>query len=113
MANIKIEKKGRKNVITISGEMTIENAAALKDALIHSLKNVKHIVMDLDNITDMDLSCLQLLCSAHRTSAGAQKTLELKSGYPEVLKRAAREAGYLRNSGCTLETEDGCLWKRI
>jgi anti-anti-sigma factor len=113
MANIKVEKEGNKNVITVSGEMTIEHAVALKDALIQSLKNAEHLIMDLGSITDIDLSCLQLLCSTHRTSVSAQKTFELKSDYPEILKEAVREAGYPRYCGCTLETENGCLWEKI
>jgi anti-anti-sigma factor len=113
MTDIRIEKEEARTVIVMSGEMTVEHAAGLKDALIRSLEDADHLIVDLRDVTDMDVSCLQLLCSAHRTFAGARKTLEIKSDYPETLKETVREVGYSRDCGCTTETENGCLWKRI
>lgn len=113
MAGIKVEKKKGKSVVVMEGEMTIEHAASLRDSLLKSLEGADNIVLDLNNVTTVDLSFLQLLCSAHRTSVKAQKSMEMKSDYPESLKQAVREAGYSRHFGCTLESDSTCLWKGI
>jgi anti-anti-sigma factor len=112
MADIRLEKKQGGTVIVMSGEMTVEHAAALRDALTGSLETEEQVVVDMDGVTDIDLSCLQLLCSAHRTFTRTSRAFGLKCNCPEVLRQIAGETGYSRNTGCTLETENGCLWKR-
>ncbi|MBI4847891.1 MAG: STAS domain-containing protein [Nitrospirae bacterium] len=113
MADIKVEKREDNNIVVITGEMTIQNASALRDALIQSTECAEHVILDLKDVTEIDLSCLQLLCAAHRTSVNSQKSLKLKQDYPEILKKAVTEAGYSRYFGCKLETEKSCIWKGI
>jgi anti-anti-sigma factor len=110
MADIKVEKKGKERLLVINGGLTIEYAAELKDALQESLKDGARVVLDLSNVTEMDLSSLQLLCSAHKTSVNLKKTLELMEDTGEVFKETVKKAGYMRYSGCTKETEKSCLW---
>jgi anti-anti-sigma factor len=113
MADIKVEKKGKETTLIVNGEMTITYAGALRDALIKSLENAERVILDLEDVTAVDLSCLQLLCSAHRTSVQAEKSVELKSAPLGVLKQVACEAGYSRNFGCLPKTENTCFWKGI
>jgi anti-anti-sigma factor len=110
MADIKVEKKGKERVLVINGELTIEYASALKNALQQSLKNGEHVILDLSKVTEMDLSSLQLLCSAHKTSVNLKKTLELTHDNTDVFKQTVRRSGYMRYSGCTKETEKICFW---
>lgn len=110
MADITVEKKGKKQVLVINGELTIEHAVELKKALHQSLKDGERVVLDLSKVTEMDLSSLQLLCSAHKTSVNLKKTLELRHDNTGIFKEAVTRAGYTRYSGCTMETENSCLW---
>jgi anti-anti-sigma regulatory factor len=110
MADIKVEKKGKERLLVINGGLTIEYAVELKEALQKSLKDGEHVSLDLSNVTEMDLSSLQLLCSAHKTSVNLNKTLELMQNTGEVFKETVMKAGYKRYSGCTKETEKSCLW---
>lgn len=112
MTNIKVEKQGKDRALIVSGSLTIEYAGQFKDALTDSLKQDADLIVDLDSITDMDLSCLQLLCSAHRTFTNAKRSIKL-AGIPDVLKQSVHNAGYKRNSGCTKEAEKTCFWVGI
>lgn len=109
MADIKIEKKGDTYKLVISGGLTIEHAAGFREALMKSLGNASHVMLNMDGVTETDLSCLQLLCSAHRTFVNAKKSVEL-GGTSDILKQAARDAGYKRCFGCMQETEKTCFW---
>ena len=110
MADIKVEKKGKERVLVINGGLTIEYAAELKDALQQSLKNARARKPGSDDVTEMDLSGLQLLCSAHKTSVNLKKTVELMQNTCEVSKETVRKSGYKRYTGCIKETEKSCLW---
>jgi anti-anti-sigma factor len=110
MADIKVEKKGKERAIVINGGLTIEYAAELKNALQQSLKDGERVSLDLSNVTEMDLSGLQILCSAHKTSVNLKKTLEFMQNTCEVFKETVRKSGYKRYTGCIKETEKSCLW---
>lgn len=112
MTNIKVEKQGKDRALIISGSLTIEYTVQFKDALTDSLKQDADLIVDLDSITDMDLSCLQLLCSAHKTFTNAKRSIKL-AGIPDVLKQSVHNAGYKRNSGCTKEAGKTCFWVGI
>jgi len=110
MADIKIQKKKNERVVVINGELTIEYAVELKNALEQALKDGERVVLDLSKVTEMDLSGLQLLCCAHKTSVNLKKTLELTHDSPDVFKQTVRTSGYKRYAGCIKETEKSCLW---
>lgn len=107
----KLEQSGAMGILTIDGELTVQYAHELKSALLKSLDNVDHLVLNLAKVTSIDLSCLQLLCSAHRTSGKLNKQLSLIGDRPEALQQAAKNAGYLRHVGCSYDAHKDCLWK--
>jgi len=112
MADIKVEKKGKERVLVISGSLTIEHASEFREALIKSLEKASHVMLNMDGVTETDLSCLQLLCSAHRTFVNTKKSVELAE-ISDTLKQAVRDIGYKRNLGCMQETEKSCFWMGI
>ncbi len=105
-----IEQSGAVGVLKVDGEMTVQYAGVLKAALLKSFDSVDHLILNLDKVTEIDLSCLQLLCSAHRTSAKLQKQLTITSNHPEALQQAVAAAGYARHVGCRFDCNKNCLW---
>ncbi len=102
------DKKG--GVLTLGGAVTFEHADEVRSALIKALINADQVVLDFEKATKADLSCLQLLCSAHRTSTRLNKRVLFSGRFPEVLRTAADGAGYLRCNGCELDRQKSCLW---
>ncbi len=56
------------NVLFLQGELTVDRMADFKNELQQSLNSTDSLEIDLDQVTKVDLACLQLFCSAHRTA---------------------------------------------
>ncbi len=110
MIDFKIEKEGRVKTIFINSGLTIQSAEALKDVLVESLKETDHIVLDLNSVTEVDLSCLQLLCSAHKTYRDLNRKFTLSTDSTEVFFETVKAAGFQRHMGCESECYKSCLW---
>ena len=110
MLECKVKKARGKKVLNLKGELTIVNSSELRDILRDALSTSKNVELNLENITDVDLSFLQLLCSAHRTSLKSEKSFSIHGSYPEVLSEAARDAGFPLPKGCKLDCNNSCLW---
>jgi len=103
------EQSDGAETITLARDMTISSAAELKEVLNNALSGSDRIMLNLEQVTEVDLSCLQLLCSAHRTAKKREKSFTRTGDCPETLKIIAEHAGYLRHTGCV----GGCLWAGI
>ena len=104
------EQSGDKGILTFDGELDLKHADEMRAAFIKALINADHVEMDFRNVTEADLSCLQLLCSAHRTSLKLNKRLNFVGSLPKHFIETATAAGYSRSSGCTKDCEQSCLW---
>ena len=104
MLTFKVEQPGAVGVLSAEGELTIRHAGEMRTALLNSLESVGHVRLNFEKVTEVDLSCLQLLCSAYLTSRMAHKQLTLFV-CSEPFKQAVREAGYFYAKGCFPECE--------
>ena len=98
-------------VLKFSGDLTIENTRELRQLLLAALDNLEEITLAFEDVTAVDLSFVQLLCAAHRTAVRADKIFQVAGSRPEILKAAVRETGFIRESGCVLDSQGSCLWK--
>jgi len=103
------QQTGDAGALILSGEMTVRQVSELRTVLAQSLASVNRLALRLEDVGDMDLSFLQLLCSAHKTSALLMKELTLVAPAPSFT-RAVREAGYVSHSRCTQGIAEGCFW---
>lgn len=98
------------HALKLEGSWTIERAYELKELLMEALTGGHDVLVDLGGVVEVDLSCLQLLCSAHRSFLKRNKQFALHDNKPEVLKEAVRNAGYARTLGCHQDCCGNCLW---
>lgn len=113
MIDFKAEEADNNTTLTISGELTVQNASALQGIFIRSLESSSNLTINLKDVTDLDLSFLQLLCSVHRTSTDLQKNLTLSGPCPEIFRDVVRSAGFLRRTGCAYDCNKNCLWAEM
>jgi anti-anti-sigma factor len=109
--DLKTEKTGNIVTVKMGGPLTIEHAAKFKNFISNLPGEAEEIVLDLDGVTDIDLSCIQLLCSANLFFDKTRKRLIRKSAQTEVITRALSEAGYTREMVCHEKPCNNCLWK--
>lgn len=100
---------GKSGVLALNGSLSIEDAEALKTALVDALRAAEALEIDLTGVEAAGLCCLQVLCSAHRTALGEARTLVLRNPGEGFLK-SLRETGYQRHVGCRTTGGRDCLW---
>ena len=107
---MKVTTRKGKAFLKLDGELTVARAADFKDALVKSIEKADAIEINLNDTSCIDLACLQLLCSAHRTAATQGKTLTVKDPSLPVFLEARKNAGFMYEKQCRHVTTDDCLW---
>jgi ABC-type transporter Mla MlaB component len=110
MLNCEHKKVNKNHVLTMSGSLTIEHAAQVKDTIIKTLKNSASLELELGGITEIDLAGLQLLCATHRSMLSSHKNIRLITQLPTSIRKMAQQVGFLRATGCALDDNNDCLW---
>jgi anti-anti-sigma regulatory factor len=96
--------------LVMSGFLTVDNAGKLRKALLDSIERYDNVGLDISKDAVLDLSFLQLLCSAHYTAVAAKKGFRLRGTASRNIVRAVYESGYLRKTGCSRDRDGSCLW---
>jgi anti-anti-sigma regulatory factor len=108
--NCSLELSEETAKLFISGSLTIEDAAHLKTTLSRALAESSSIEVDLGAAESSDLSCLQILCSAHRAAVQTGKNfILLNTGM--TLIACLEDAGFPRQAGCLQQYGEACLWQ--
>ena len=108
--DFQIEESTKTGRMILSGEMGIQQAAALKDQLLNVQDSVEHLVLDIQGVTGLDVSTLQLFCSAHRTFMKLRKQLTLTRPLPPALMEFLKSAGFARGKETCVDQDGTCLW---
>lgn len=108
----KIAGSGESGIVALEGELTAERMNELKTILIAALRAADSVLVDVRHVTGADLSCLQILCAAHRMAQQTNKNLAVRGNASGVLRQLAEEAGFTRTLGCHNEPVKSCLWAK-
>ena len=108
--DVQLILSGNQALINLGGDLTIDHAQELKSVLLQALRDANHITIDCDQVKSVDLSCLQLFCSAHREAVTSQKDLMLKSRCSETFRKVEGGAGFNRHKQCSINPKNTCLW---
>jgi ABC-type transporter Mla MlaB component len=95
-------------IVKLPSELTLSHVAEIRTMLLPALRSGEALEIDAQQVTDVDIAGLQLLCSLHRGSI-QQGTTVTFSGQLRgtVLQQAEEKAGFSRHVGCAA----GCLWQ--
>ncbi len=97
-------------VIEVSGSMTVQCAAEIRDALIEAFDTGARVVCDLGGVEEIDTAGLQLLCSAHLTSLANSKSFAIVKLKDELERNVLARSGFIRHIGCKQDDNKTCLW---
>jgi anti-anti-sigma factor len=96
--------------VVLDGELTIQRASELKEAFMAHQLSGKTLHVDLSNVSAIDVSGLQLICSLHKTAQSCNGSVRIASPVPEPIRQTLKRTGFAGrqsakpNCGCT------CLW---
>ncbi|MBN2298089.1 MAG: STAS domain-containing protein [Deltaproteobacteria bacterium] len=102
-------KEGR--TLHIEGSLTIEHSGSLKDNLLEAFASTDHLIIDLERVTAIDLSCLQVLCAAGKSFIKADKKINILSELSDIVKKSLADVSIDR-SACGLPCNAHCLWDK-
>jgi anti-anti-sigma regulatory factor len=104
------EKLATRKIVMLEGGLTVRRAEEIKADFLNAVKYGDEITVTFGNISDVDLSCLQVFCSAHRSAIRAHKQIRFGNEFPAILKNMATGAGLFRLRGCKMDCGKSCLW---
>jgi anti-anti-sigma regulatory factor len=107
------EGKTQRRTLAIEGECTMDRALELKSILLTAIEGDGDLILNLDHVTETDLSFLQLLCATHRAALRRGKQLALCSNPSMAFVDAAEGAGFLRTMGCQDTLNKECLFTEV
>lgn len=102
-----VEKTGDSARLVVKGSLTVESAGQLKAALVEALES-GDVSIDLSGASEMDFSCFQVLCAAHR-SADLSRRKILIQACSNSFGQAARQTGLFPGI-CRKNMAGDCLW---
>ena len=98
-------------ILKLSGELTVPHVDQTKSVLLEALGRLDYLEVDLSLMTEVDISGLQLLCTAHRAAVTQGKRMVVQ-GASERIDTTAKNAGFPGREGCTTSPNEGCPWTR-
>jgi anti-anti-sigma factor len=106
---VMVEQSDNEAIVTLQENQGIEQAAELKQRLQEAFAGAETVTLQLDNVSDMHPSCMQLMCAAHKTAEAEHKKVQV-TGMSEKLHQAAVDSGFLRSVPCMHEPRSRCMW---
>lgn len=99
-------------VVGIRGAMTVERVGELRRALLEAFALGAAVRLSLSEVTRVDVSGLQLICSAHRSSLANGQEFVVTGCDPGEVGRVAKLCGMPRHLGCAQDRAGSCIWKK-
>jgi anti-anti-sigma regulatory factor len=96
--------------LILERELVIGRAQELKAALDAGLGERMIVDLDLSNVSEIDISGLQLLCSAHRTALSKGGNLRISARPSAEIVLAVRKSGFYRHAACRSDVASCCIW---
>ena len=91
----RFEQNGTK-VLAVAGKCTVENAAALRQALLEAASDSPALTLDISGVEEADITFLQLLLAAAVTQEQNGGALGRHGPVSQAALSAARVAGFSR-----------------
>jgi anti-anti-sigma factor len=109
MAKVYMEVKDNAKILKAEGTLSIQDASGLKECLLEAFSSATTLLIDLSGVDSVDLACLQIFCSAHKTYSQAQKVICITGDRPEGVVRSLSSVA-LTPEACDREPHGPCLW---
>lgn len=101
---------GERCILCIGGDLTIPFAGEFRGALLEALDQAASVEVDVSGVSTVDITGLQLLCSAHRAACTRHKGFFLTGRDNPVFVESVGLAGFERHVGCSRDAGKNCIW---
>jgi anti-anti-sigma regulatory factor len=104
------KKKDNRHIVEVSGALTLAGSLELKKTVLDNLKKGKHLDLAFGEVTDADLSFIQIIAAAVKMAEKGDRKFTLKSPIPELVLSNIKIAGLLNHDKCS---KSDCVWCSI
>jgi len=105
-----VSSDGTTLTITASGNLAIDTASELHQLLLEQGSLVQKTQLDLSSLNAIDLSGMQLICSACRTALENQKHFNFSGCMTPEIKKTISDSGLQRQTTCRHNADLPCIW---
>lgn len=106
-----IEQDGGAWTFRPAGSIRIDDSQRLQSMLLDAMSRHDDISIDVTGLEHIDLSVMQIFCSAHRTATVRGKRFAFSGNRQPCLAQTIRLMGFDRETGCRLDQTKTCIWK--
>ncbi|MFP4092846.1 MAG: lipid asymmetry maintenance protein MlaB [Cyclobacteriaceae bacterium] len=95
-ANISVSPKRKSqkgNALRLQGDLTISNAAYIKDEMIKALDKYNITSLQVSEVENLDLSVLQLIYAFRRAARTGGNEIQLELSLPDEIDLLVRQSG--------------------
>jgi len=93
----KINKKAAKDAtsvkVTLSGELSIQNIADIKDELIVLLEKYDQVLIETRQVDSFDIACVQIFYALSRSAAHLNKEISYEISLPKEIENVITHSG--------------------
>ena len=94
-----LDRSTNPKTLRLGGELTVDSAAELQARLGEAVAMAEPVEVNLEAVTQVDVTGLQLLTAAERAAEARGVPWRRSGAVPEGLRRAVEEAGWERIPG--------------
>ncbi|MGQ1890222.1 hypothetical protein ACT29H_07240 [Thermophagus sp. OGC60D27] len=98
--SVQISKEGDSQVVTFSGQLTINYIQNIKDLVGKKIHFSKDIVVKVENPDNLDITFLQLLESIKATAESNQRKFSASGSLPDELLSLISNSGFSKLLSC-------------
>jgi ABC-type transporter Mla MlaB component len=96
--------------VALAGRLAIDTAPELLMLLRTQLPTAHRTKLDVASLTEVDLSGMQLICSACRTAQEKGHSFNFSESPAPCVQEAIGVIGLQRHTTCKHNTQNPCLW---
>ena len=97
-------------IITSGDRLTIETSAEFSRIVIEALGTSKNVEIEFDPTVELDITGVQILCSACKSAAQSGKTFSYHGPQPQALADIIASCGAERSAACKHNNKSTCIW---
>lgn len=97
-------------VISSGDRLTIESAADFARLIREGLEASQHVSVEFEPEVEIDITGIQILCSACKTAAANGRSFSYQGVRPRSLTDMIEACGAERRAACTQNNNSTCIW---
>ena len=105
---VKMSDNGELATVIVGETLTIETCTEFKQALSNALDTARQVVLDAHQLQQVDITALQLICSACRSASSRNRSVTFGDYIPSCYETLRTVIGAHQSNHCN-HTES-CIW---